>query len=246
MDKSLGTSLYFNNFTNSQEQILIENLVIESIKIYGHDVFYCPRTLVAKDDIYGEDAISEYNIAYDIDMYIRSYDSYEGDGTFLSKFNLEIRDQMTLTVSVRTFLDEVGQLEAIERPREGDLIYIPMVDRILVIKYVNKTPVFYQMGAIQMYDLVCETFEYSSEKLNTGIEAIDSIERENSIAMETYALLTNDKYVIVDNDGYEIIQSTYNFETQVGDSYEDNTEIQFEGDAILDWTQIDPFSEGNV
>jgi hypothetical protein len=240
------TNFFFNNFQNSQEQILIENLVMESIRIYGHDVYYCPRTLIAKDDIYGEDALSEYNASYYIDMYIRSYDSYEGDGTFLSKFNLEIRDQMTLTISVRNFMIEIGSIEAINRPQEGDLIYIPMINRILIIKYVNQTPVFYQMGAIQMYDLVCEIFEYSSEKLNTGIVEIDSIQQNNSIAMETYGLLTTDGFAITDQDGYQIIQSDYDFETQVGDSYEDNTEVQLEGEAILDWSQIDPFSESRV
>jgi len=219
---------------------------MESIKIYGHDMYYCPRTLIAKDDVYGEDALSEYNVSYSVDMYIRSYDSYEGDGTFLSKFNLEIRDQMTLTVSVRNFMNEIGSLEGITRPREGDLIYIPMVDRILVVKYVNKTPIFYQMGSIQMYDLVCEIFEYSSERLSTGIAAIDSIEQKKSIAMETYGLVTTDGFVITDQDGYQIIQSGYDFETQVGDSYEDNTEVQLEGEEILDWSQIDPFSEGRV
>lgn len=242
----MTTNFYFNNFQNSQEQVLIENLVMESIKMYGHDIFYCPRTLVAKDDIYGEDTLSEYNNNYEIDMYIKSYDSYEGDGTFLSKFNLEIRDQMTLTVSVRNFNDEIGQYASLDRPQEGDLIYLPMVSRIMVIKYVNKTPIFYQMGNIQMYDLVCEIFEYSSEKLNTGIEAIDTIEQKNSIVMETYGLLTNDGFVITDNDGFEIIQSNYNFETQAGDTYEDNTEFQLEGEVILDWSQIDPFSEGYV
>lgn len=242
----MTTNFYFNNFKNSQEQNLIEDLVMESIKIYGHDLYYCPRTLVAKDDIYGEDALSEYNTSYYVDMYIRSYDSYEGDGSFLSKFNLEIRDQMTLTVSVRNFMAEVGNLEGIIRPQEGDLIYIPMVDRILIVKYVDKNAVFYQMGSIQMYNLICEMFEYSSEKLNTGIEAIDSIEKKNSIAMETYGLLTQDGLAITDQDGFEIIQSGYNFETQAGDSYEDNTEFQLEGEAILDWSQIDPFSEGRV
>ena len=242
----MTTNFYFNNFQNSQEQILIENLVMESIKMYGHDIFYCPRTLVAKDDIYGEDTLSEYNNNYEIDMYIKSYDSYEGDGTFLSKFNLEIRDQMTLTVSVRNFNDEIGQYASLDRPQEGDLVYLPMVSRIMVIKYVNKTPIFYQMGNIQMYDLVCEIFEYSSEKLNTGIEAIDIIEQKNSIVMELYSLLTDDGFIIVDQDGFEIIQSDYNFETQAGDTYEDNTEFQLEGEVILDWSQIDPFSEGYV
>jgi hypothetical protein len=151
-----------------------------------------------------------------------------------------------MTVSVRNFDNEVGQLESLDRPQEGDLIYIPMVNRILVIKYVSKTPVFYQMGAIQMYDLVCETFEYSSERLNTGIEIIDKIELDNSLSLEVYSLLTTDGYAITGSDGYQITQTGYNFENQAGDSYEDNTEIELEGDAILDWTQIDPFSEGTV
>jgi hypothetical protein len=219
---------------------------MESIKVYGHDLYYCPRTLVAKDDIYGEDTLSEYKTAYFIDMYIKNVDSYEGDGNFLSKFNLEIRDQMTLTVSVRNFMNEVGSLENIERPREGDLIYIPMLDRLWVVKYVNKNAVFYQMGAIQMYDLVCEMFEYSSEKFSTGIEAIDSIEKDLSLASTDYALLTQNGFIITDQDGYQIVQSGYNFEEQARDPYEDNTEFQLEGDTILDWSQIDPFSEGAV
>ena len=225
---------------------MIEDLVLESIKIYGHDMYYCPRTLIAKDDIYGEDTISEYKTAYYIDLYIRNFDSYEGDGNFLSKFNLEIRDQMTLTVSVRNFMNEIGNIELIDRPQEGDLIYIPMLDRLLVIKYVNKNPVFYQMGAIQMYDLVCEMFEYSSERFSTGIEAIDSIETDLSLDASEYALLTQDGFIITDQDGYQIVQGGYNFETQARDPYEDNTEFETEGDSILDWTQIDPFSEGNA
>jgi len=242
----VSTNFYFNNFSNSQEQLLIEDLVLESIKIYGHDMFYCPRTLIAKDDIYGEDSLSEYNIAYPIDLYIKSYDSYEGDGSFLSKFNLEIRDQVTLTVSVRNFMNEIGSLELIDRPQEGDLIYIPMLDRLLIIKYVNKNAVWYQMGSIQMYDLICEVFEYSSERLRTGIAAIDNIEMERSLDLSIWGFLTSDGYFITDNDGYEIIQGNYSFETQATDAFEDNTEVQLEGEAILDWSQIDPFSEGQV
>ena len=242
----MSTNFYFNNFNNSQEQLLIEDLVLESIKIYGHDMFYCPRTLIAKDDIYGEDSLSEYNSHYPIDLYIKSYDSYEGDGTFLSKFNLEIRDQVTLTVSVRNFMNEIGGIALLDRPQEGDLIYVPMLDRLLVIKYVSKNSVWYQMGAIQMYDLVCETFEYSSEKLRTGIDAIDTIEQERSLDLSIWGFLTSDGYYITDNDGYEIIQGNYSFEQQATDALEDNTEFQLEGEEILDWSQVDPFSEGEV
>lgn len=242
----MSTNFYFNNFSNSQEQVLIENLVLESIKMYGHDVIYCPRTLVAQDYIMLEDTISEYNMAYEIDMYIRSYESYEGDGQFLSKFGLEIRDQVTFTVSVRNFMDEIGNLEMIDRPQEGDLIYLPMADRLMYVKYVNKTPVFYQMGAIQMYDLVCEMFEYSSEKLNTGYKAIDDIERKLSLNLDLYSITTTSGLVLTTQGGAPIIQSGYSFETQAGDPFEDNTEFEIDGDGILDWTQRDPFSEGVV
>lgn len=242
----MSTNFYFNNFTNSQEQVLIENLVLESIKMYGHDVFYCPRTLIAKDEVYEEDALSEYNSSYLIDMYIRSYESYEGDGQFLSKFGLEIRDQVTFTVSVRNFMDEIGSVEMIDRPQEGDLIYLPMADRLMYVKYVNKTPVFYQMGAIQMYDLVCEMFEYSSEKLNTGIKAIDDIERDLSLSLDLYSIKTTDGFILTTQEGDAIIQGGYDFVSQAGDPFEDNTEFEEGGDSILDWTQIDPFSEGQV
>jgi hypothetical protein len=242
----MSTNFYFNNFTNSQEQQLIENLVLESIKMYGHDVIYCPRTLVAEDDILHEDTVSKYNAAYEIDMYIRSYDSYEGDGQFLSRFGLEIRDQVTFTVSVTNYNNEIGQYALLDRPQEGDLIYLPMADRLMYIKYVNKTPVFYQMGTIQMYDLVCEVFEYTGERFSTGYAAIDNIERDYSLSLNIYSLLTQDGMIIIDQGGDAIIQQAYNFQTQLGDSYEDNTEFQIEGESVLDWSDIDPFSEGEV
>lgn len=225
------------------EQSLIEDLIVESIGIYGHGIYYCPRTINKKDDIYGEDILSSYDSAFNFDMYIRSYDSYEGDGTFLSKFNLEIRDQITFTVARRTFMNEIGNEILVERPREGDLIYSPMVKRIFIIKYVNNSPVFYQMGTLQTWDLVCETFEYSSERFNTGIPEIDEIERKYTNSMESSSILTNDEYSITDESGFNIVLSQFNFETQNQDTYADNDEFEAEGVGILDWSQRDPFSE---
>ena len=207
-----SSNFYFNNFNNSMEQDLIESLIVESIAIYGHSIFYCPRTIVKKDDIYGEDTLSVYNTAYNTAMYIRSYDAYEGDGSFLSKFNLEIRDQIRFVVANRTFSRDVGNFDSMVRPREGDLIYSPMMKRLFVIKYVDSKPVFYQMGALQMFELTCEVFEYSNESLNTGIPEIDAIETQYSFAGAGNTEISNTAY-----------------ESALSDVYATNQEFQDEG-----------------
>lgn len=229
------------------EQDLIESLVVESISIYGHTVVYCPRTLVNRDDLFNEDTISEYRRAYEFDMYIRSYDNYEGDGTFLSKFNLEIRDQIRFVVARRTFYNEVASDALIDRPQEGDIIYSPMVKRLFVVKYVNNSsPSFYQLGALQSWELVCEMFEYSNEVFDTGYEEIDSIEQKYSTNVNEFGLLTDDGEVIVDMSGFPLIPGQFDFEEQSGDAFAQNNEFNFLDDSVMDWTQRDPFSEGVV
>lgn len=241
-------NVYFDNFNNFSEQNLIEDLIIESIGIYGHDVMYCPRKIVNKDDIYGEDTISEYDASYLTTMYIKSYDSYEGDGTFLAKFQLEIRDQITFVIANKTFMDEVGNSAGVIRPREGDLIYSEMMDRIFVIKYVDNKPTFYQLGALQSMALTCEVWEYSSEKLNTGIDAIDSLEDKYSTDTQSAAviLLNDDEDALLDNNGYPIILGQFDFDDQNEDTFADNDEFEMEGAGIIDWSEHDPFGEGDV
>lgn len=219
-------SVFFNNFNSYSEQNLIEDLINESMSIYGHTVFYLPRKVVKKDEIYSEDVLSTYDEAYEFDMYIKSYDSYEGDGTFLSKFNLEIRDQITLTVGRRSFGNEIATARPdIQRPREGDLVYSTMMKRIFVIKYVNNSAIFYQMGDLQTWDLVCEVWEYSNERFNTGNAEIDQIEEQYSVSN------------VFDDEVYE---------EAMGDVFATNKEFQEEGTDIIDWSEVDPFSGGNV
>ena len=241
----MSTSVFFNNFTSSMEQSLIENLIIESIKLYGHDVYYIPRQLKNKDEIYGQDSVSEYNQSYFVDVYIKDISGFQGEGDFLSKFNLQIRDQITFTIARRTFFDEIGNVDPLARPQEGDLIYLPLNKKIFVIKFIEHEAIFYQLGALQTFDLICELWEYSNEKLNTGIPEIDVNESTYSFDFSTYRMLTEDSYVLQDEDGYDLIQEQFNFVTQVGDVFEDNTEIQIESDNVLDFTEHDPFAEGN-
>ncbi|NDD84708.1 hypothetical protein EBZ38_10635 [bacterium] len=238
----MATNFFFNNFSSSQEQNLIEDLVIESIKVYGIDVYYIPKRENKKDKIYGEDSLVEYNTNYLIDMYIKNVDGFGGDGDFLSKFNIEIRDQITFTLARRTFDLEIGAIEAFKRPQEGDLIFFPLNKKLFQIKFVEHEPVFYQMGSLQMYDLKCELFEYSDEVLNTGIADIDNIMFKYSSSLNIFAVLTEDGFELTDENGYTVVNEGFDLEVQ--DILSDNQDIETEADAILDFTEADPFSEG--
>lgn len=239
----MATSTYFNNFASSQEQLLLENLIIESIKIYGNDVYYLPRRADKVDELYGESAVMSFDTAYMVEMYINSVDGFTGDGSFMSKFGLEIRDEVTFTVAQRIFNEEVDTYEEItlHRPREGDLIFFPLNDKCFQIKYVNNKPYFYQLGALQTYQLTCELFEYSGEKFTTGIAEIDKLQKNHSIDILDYAIKTEDGYYLVDENGDYIVNEKFNLETI--DPNADNDWIQQESDQYLDFTEYDPFSE---
>ena len=242
----MSTNVFFNNFESYAEQNLIEDLIIESIKIYGHDLYYCPRTVVAKDDVFGEDPISTYNDAYLIEMYIKNVEGFEGEGDFLSKFNIQIRDEITFTVANRVFADEVGGPEIIARPREGDLIYFPMTEKVYVIKFAeHEAPNFYQLGALQCYDLRCELFEYSHEDLNTGIPAIDDLETlysRNIAVSNTDSTYANGDIIMDPDTGRPAAASSYD----ITDPFAENSAFQTGGAGIIDFTETDPFSEGNI
>lgn len=239
----MATSVFFNNFQSSQEQLLIENLMIEAIKIYGHDVYYCPRTLDTPDALYGGSPNVSYNNAFFVEMYIKDNKGFKGQGDFMSKFGLQIRDEMTFTIARRIFSEEVGMHNELIRPLEGDIIYFPLVKKIFVIKFVEHESIFYQMGSLQVWDLQTELFEYSGEQLNTGIPEIDEIQEKYSTDMAVYEFKTEDGLVLVDEDGYPLVQEEYNSQTQGGGDNDDINNELITGD-VIDWTELDPFSEG--
>ena len=186
----MSTNVFFSRGTPN-EQHLYEDLAIEAIQIYGHDVFYIPRTLVNKDELFGEDDLSRFDDAYGIEMWMETQEGYEGERELISRFGLEIRDETTFVVSRRRWDNSVSSdanLIVNTRPDEGDLIYMPTVKRLFEISFVDHDDPFYQIDNLPVYKLYCRTFEYSSEILDTGIDAIDDIETKRSTAFQDYEL----------------------------------------------------------
>jgi hypothetical protein len=238
----MATNFFFNNFQNSQEQLLIENLIIESIKIYGHDIVYVPRTRVSVDQLLNEDPLREYIHAIPVEMYIKDVNGFAGEGDFLSKFNLQIRDQITFSVARRVFADEVGTIESIDRPQEGDLIFFPLNRKLFEVKFVEHEPVFYQLGSLQFYDLKCELFEYNNEYFETGIDDIDRMMKNYTLNMDAFALLTESGLALTDEEGYTLLLESYDINEN--DVIADNDTIETEADSFIDFSERDPFSEG--
>ena len=175
----MATNSYFRTFDAKNEQELLHSLVTESIQIYGHDVSYIPRTLVNTDTILGEDSISEYKDAYSVEMFIKSIDGFEGEG------DLEVRDQIVFSLARRAW----EGMDLGIRPKEGDLIYFPLTSKLFQIMFVEHETPFYQTGALPTFDLTCELFVYSDEKIDTGVDTIDVIEQKQSF-VRTFELST--------------------------------------------------------
>ena len=178
----MATNVYFNPFPLNQitsEQLLVEDLLIEALKIYGMDVFYLPRSSGdVVDYIYGEDSNKQYTSAYPIELYLENVTGMDGEQDFISKFGLEIRDEITLLVSRRRFAATVPQ----SRPNEGDLIYVPLIQNFFEITFVeheNDQAMFYTLGRgrganVYVYALKLKQLVFSNELISTGITEIDN------------------------------------------------------------------------
>ena len=181
----MATNQYFNPFPANQitnEQLLVEDLLIESMKIYGMDTLYLPRTSRdTVDFLYGEDTLKQYVQSFPLEMYLENIQGFEGEGDFVSKFGLEIRDEITLLVSRRRFVHTVRELADINRPREGDLVYVPLTDAFFEISFVeheNEQAMFYTLGRgrganVYVYALKLKKFVFSNELVLTGNPTID-------------------------------------------------------------------------
>lgn len=173
------TNHYFNNYNARNEQRLIEDIIVESIKIMGFQAFYIPIfNTEDRDILFGEDPLKKFKSAYPIEMYLSTVMNYDGDRDYFSKFGLEIRNEASVIVSKRSFTERIPS--TIIRPREGDLVYVPVVNgvgNLFEITFTDHTKDFFMLGrkVPYFYELKLEQYRFSQDLIDTGIEDIDSI-----------------------------------------------------------------------
>jgi len=243
----MSTNFYFQSGTNigtTNEQRLVEDLIIEAIQIKGHDIYYMPRTSVTPDHILGEDIMSRFTQVYPIEMYLNNVQGWEGDGELMSKFGIQVTDQATFVVSKRRWEDAIASqtddLQLPLRPAEGDLLYFPKTKAFFEIKFVNHLDPFFQLGKFYVYSLQCELYQYSSETINTGNEEIDERAAEKTQDIFDFRFLTQTGGVLLTQSGTPLILAS---SSQVEDSFDDTTPFQTEAEDVVDFDVIDPFGE---
>ena len=255
----MPTNVYFSTGTTS-EQKLYEDLIIEQLKIYGQDVYYLPRKIANKDTIFGEDPASSFDDSYIIEMYVDNTDGYMGEQEIIKKFGLELRDDIKFTVSKlrwETLVSNNSDLQNTTRPNEGDLVYFPTTKAFFEIQFVEHEQPFYQQSALPVYKLSCTKWEYSSERIDTGITEIDATEDALStdtmafqFSLETGTSATG--AITLESDIGEVnylINEDFTMATQQpvdqGKAFETaaGTNTSSTEDDILDFSERNPFGE---
>jgi len=184
----MATNYYFSQKVRS-EQLLYEDIVIESLQMYGQDVYYLPREIVNEDKVFGDDVPSRFGSAYKVEMYIENIEGFDGEGDLFTKFGVQIRDQASFVVARKRWTQTVKRYDndiSGGRPREGDLIFLPLSNSLFEIMQVEHEQPFYQLSNLPTFKLRCELFEYNDEDMDTGIINIDGIEQDYAY---TYSLL---------------------------------------------------------
>ena len=255
-----------NGIGDTSEKRLYEDLIIEGLKIYGQDVYYLPRTLVNQDLVLGEDVLSKFDQSYLVEMYIETTDGFAGEQELISKFGLEIRDDTTFVIAKRRWQDQVDNTATLikdGRPNEGDLIYVPLFNSFFEISFVEDQEPFFQLGNLPVYKLRVTRWEYSNERLDTGITQIDEAEDAYTLDQLAHQMTLEDGTnadsssgsLLLENDSSDdetnyFLLETYNIQTQAN-TYADNNDLDQEAgfdtssttDDILDFTERNPFGE---
>ena len=282
----MASNIYFQN--SIADQSLLNEINREIIQQAGIDVMYLPRTLVKEDLVMNEDVLSKFTNAYQIEMFVKSNEGFGGPDDAISKFGLDIRDELILVAHVDSFKFATDM----DKPLEGDLIYFPLSKRTFEVKFVEHEQPFYQVGQNYVFEITCEVFQYGEEKIDTGTD-VDKEERDNAYAVDLVLTAGGSGNFIVDEEVYQgpnlanatgkgvvaawtsstrtlrinRIVGTFAINTTItGDTSEaawsqaaatdeqalpttpfaDNKILETDGDSILDFTELDPWSEGDL
>ena len=209
----MATNHYFNNYGSHSEQRVIEDIIVESIKIMGFDAFYLPNdNNEARDLLYGEDPVKKFKSSFAIEMYLSSSLEYGGEKEFFSKFGLEIKNNVQVVLSKRSFSQRVPQ-NTFTRPREGDLVYIPFLNgtgELFEIKFTNQTKDFFMLGrkVPYFYELEMEKFKYSQEVITTGQPDIDAVVTDSAYTLHLNTGAGTGTYAI-NEIAYQSTDGTY-------------------------------------
>ena len=171
---------YFTQGTTG-EQNLVQDLINEQLKMYGVDIFYLPRKYLTTNSVIREVVQSKFDVAYPLEAYVDNYDEYSGGGNLLSKFGIQSQDEVRLIISRERFenyitplIQNQDDIKLSTRPKNGDLIWFPLDDRIYEIKDIEYAKPYYQLQDLYVYELYCELFRYEDEVIATGIDEIDN------------------------------------------------------------------------
>jgi hypothetical protein len=230
----------------SSEQTLYEDLIIESMKIYGWEVYYMPRSVSNPDLILTEDPSNKYEHAFPIEMYLEEVAGFAGDDELITKFGLEIRNTANFVVSRRRWKDVIGDTNTSVlnfRPTEGDIIYFPKTQSFFEIRKVDSQTPFFQVGKLFIYRMSCELMQFSNEKINTGIAEIDNFAASFGVTLDDYELLQE--------SGEGLLLETYDISPILNESPvinndtagADNDTFTAEVNNVLDFSERNPFGE---
>ena len=196
----MPTNNYFNHAVKT-EQHLYEDLVVESLRFYGHDVLYLPRQIVEEDSILNDDVQSRFGDAYSVEMYLENTEGFEGEGDLVSKFGVQIQEEATFVMSLRTwerFISLDSNLATSLRPNEGDIIYFPLTGSMFEINFVEDQDPFFQLGKMFVFKMRCTLFSYGGEDFDTGTSA-DLVEADSAYTIELTMQTGTGNYTVGEN-----------------------------------------------
>ena len=238
----MAVSTFFDNFTNYNEQQLLQDLGTEMIQRYGIDVYYMPRSHVNIDRLWNEDTLSEFNQATAIEVYIKTFTGWQGEGDLMQKFGISMADQITFSMMRNRWQDEFTNFQpSLIRPLEGDFIYLPMTHALFEVKFVEHESNFYQTGMLTYYDIKAERVNFSNEKISTGVSEIDNIASKFTTAVDDFFLTDQDGNALLAGDGSGLTEGQ--FDTDKIDASTQNSLFSSQGRAFIDFSKKNPFGE---